>query len=143
MAGGQALDLAAVGISLTLDELENVHKHKTGALIQASVMLGYLVGNGQDPSLADRLKRYAACIGLAFQVQDDILDVEGETEVIGKPQGSDAGLDKPTYPHLLGIEAAKATARRLCEEAIACLEPLGSNAETLAMIADYIVKRNR
>ena len=143
MAGGQALDLAAVGISLTLDELENVHKHKTGALIQASVMLGYLAGNGHDPSLAERLKRYAACIGLAFQVQDDILDVEGETDVIGKPQGSDAGLDKPTYPYLLGIEKARATGERLCEEAIACLEPLGANADTLVMIADYIVKRDR
>ena len=143
MAGGQALDLAAVGISLSLDELENMHKHKTGALIQASVMLGYLAGNGHDVDLADRLRRYAACVGLAFQVQDDILDVEGETDVIGKPQGSDASLDKPTYPHLLGIENAKATAERLCEEAIACLEPLGANAETLAMIADYIVKRDR
>ncbi|MEE2982024.1 MAG: farnesyl diphosphate synthase [Pseudomonadota bacterium] len=143
MAGGQALDLAAVGNNLTLGELENVHKHKTGALIQASVMLGYLGGNGHDDDLAERLKRYATCVGLAFQVQDDILDVEGDTETIGKPQGSDAGLDKPTYPHLLGMDNAKATANRLCEEAIACLEPLGSSAETLAMIADYIVKRDR
>lgn len=143
MAGGQALDLAAVGIKLTVDELENVHKHKTGALIQASVMLGYLAGKGHDPDLAEPLKRYAVCIGLAFQIQDDILDVEGATDVIGKPQGSDAGLDKPTYPHLLGIENAKATAERLCKEAIACLEPLGTSAETLAMIADYIVKRDR
>ncbi len=98
MAGGQALDLAAVGHQLTLAALENVHKHKTGALICASVRLGFLASNRRDDALAARLERYATCIGLAFQVQDDILDVEGDTEVIGKPQGSDAERDKPTYP---------------------------------------------
>ncbi|MGR8919618.1 MAG: (2E,6E)-farnesyl diphosphate synthase [Gammaproteobacteria bacterium] len=143
MAGGQALDLAAVGQRLTLEDLENVHKHKTGALIRASVALGYLAGPRRDDDLADRLERYATCIGLAFQVQDDILDVEGDTEVIGKPQGSDAGLDKPTYPNILGMEAAKATARRLCDEAVACLEPLGEAGSTLALIADFIVRRDR
>jgi geranylgeranyl pyrophosphate synthase len=143
MAGGQALDLAAVGQRLTLEELENIHNHKTGALIQASVMLGYLAGTDRDPDLAERLRRYAQCIGLAFQVQDDILDVEGDTTVIGKPQGSDAELDKPTYPNILGLDGAKATARELCEEAIACLDPLAERASTLAMIADYIVRRDR
>ncbi len=143
MAGGQALDLAAVGHKLTLDELETVHKHKTGALIRASVRLGYLAGGARDDALGERLERYATCIGLAFQVQDDILDVEGETAVIGKPQGSDAGLDKPTYPDLLGMAGAKETARALCDEALACLAPLGDAAGTLALIAEYIVKRDR
>ena len=143
MAGGQALDLAAVGKTLTLDELENMHKHKTGALIRASVKLGLLASGNDDHDLEQRLERYATCIGLAFQVQDDILDVEGATEIIGKPQGSDADRDKPTYPNLLGMTAAKATARRLCEEAITSLAPLGARGATLAMIADFIVKRDR
>ena len=143
MAGGQALDLAAVGHKLTLEELENVHKHKTGALIRASVRLGFLAGGAHDDALGERLERYATCIGLAFQVQDDILDVEGETAVIGKPQGSDAGLDKPTYPDLLGMAGAKETARALCDEALTCLAPLGDAAGTLALIAEYIVKRDR
>ncbi len=143
MAGGQALDLSAVGKKLTLDELENMHKHKTGALIRASVKLGLLASGSEDEDLDQRLERYATCIGLAFQVQDDILDVEGATEVIGKPQGSDADRDKPTYPNLLGMDEAKATASRLCDEAIASLAPLGERGETLAMIADFIVKRDR
>ena len=143
MAGGQALDLAAVGKTLSIDELENMHKHKTGALIRASVKLGVLASGCNDDALDQRLERYATCIGLAFQVHDDILDVEGATEVIGKPQGSDADRDKPTYPNLLGMAEAKATAHRLCEEAIDSLAPLGKRGETLAMIADFIVKRDR
>ena len=143
MAGGQALDLSAVGKKLSLAELENMHKHKTGALIRASVKLGLLASGSSDTDLDQRLERYATCIGLAFQVQDDILDVEGATEVIGKPQGSDADRDKPTYPNLLGTEQAKATARQLCDDAIACLAPLGARGETLAMIARFIVKRDR
>jgi len=143
MAGGQALDLAAVGHKLTLAELENVHKHKTGALIRASVHLGFLAAGARDHALGERLERYATCIGLAFQVHDDILDVEGETAIIGKPQGSDAGLDKPTYPDLLGMAGAKETAQSLCDEAVACLAPLGDAASTLALIAEYIVKRDR
>ena len=143
MAGGQALDLAAVGQQLSLEELETVHRHKTGALIRASVKLGLLSSGNADPDLARRLDHYATCIGLAFQVQDDILDVEGATEVIGKPQGSDADRDKPTYPNLLGMDGAKATARRLCDDARASVAPLGTDGETLAMIAEYIVKRDR
>ena len=143
MAGGQALDLAAVGKKLTLDELENMHKHKTGALIRASVKLGVLASGSIDEVLDQRLERYATCIGLAFQVHDDILDVEGATDIIGKPQGSDADRDKPTYPNLLGMAEAKATAHRLCEEAIDSLAPLGTRGDTLAMVADFIVKRDR
>jgi farnesyl diphosphate synthase len=143
MAGGQALDLGAVGRELTLAELENIHVHKTGALIRASVRLGYLSSDCRDEALAERLERYAHCIGLAFQVHDDILDVEGVTEVIGKPQGSDASLDKPTYADLLGLEGARRTARALCAEAVAALAPLGARGETLALIAEYIVHRDR
>ncbi|MGE0485865.1 MAG: (2E,6E)-farnesyl diphosphate synthase [Gammaproteobacteria bacterium] len=143
MAGGQALDLAAVGTRLSLDALENVHRHKTGALIRASVQLGFLAAARADAALEQRLDRYATCIGLAFQVQDDILDVEGATEIIGKPQGSDADRDKPTYPELLGLDGAKRTAQALCDEAVACLEVLGGAAHTLTLIAEYIVKRDR
>ena len=143
MAGGQALDLAAVGQQLSLDDLEAVHAHKTGALIRASVHLGYLGSSRDDADIAARLERYATCIGLAFQVQDDILDVEGDTAVIGKPQGSDADSDKQTYPDLLGLDGAKRTARTLCEEAVACLSPLGDAGRTLTDIARYIVDRDR
>ncbi len=143
MAGGQALDLAAVGQLLDIESLETIHRYKTGALIAASVRLGYLAASERDAALDDSLQRYAYCIGLAFQVQDDILDVEGDTAVIGKPQGSDAGLDKPTYPNLLGMAQAKKTAHDLCEEAMTCLDVLGGRAETLRDIARFVVTRDR
>ena len=143
MAGGQAMDLEAVGKNLSVDEIESVHKLKTGALIQASVHLGYLAGSSADDTLETNLKRYAVCIGLAFQVQDDILDIEGQTEVIGKPRGSDAGLDKPTYPELLGMEGAKNTAKILCQEAKECLTCLGEKSQRLKDVADYIISRDR
>jgi geranylgeranyl pyrophosphate synthase len=143
MAGGQAMDLAAVGNQLTLAELETMHLHKTGALIRASVQLGYLASQINDPDIAERLDRYARCVGLAFQVHDDILDVEGETAVIGKPQGSDSDQNKPTYPNILGMDEAKKTAQSLCDEAISCLDQLGPSADTLRQLADYIVNRDR
>jgi geranylgeranyl pyrophosphate synthase len=143
MAGGQAIDLAAVGKKISLAELENMHLHKTGALISASVRLGFLAGGGTDTALAERLDAYSRCIGLAFQVQDDILDVEGNTEVIGKPQGSDQDRDKPTYPNLLGMTEAKATAQRLCDEALSALAVFDARANTLRDLARYIVKRDR
>jgi geranylgeranyl pyrophosphate synthase len=143
MAGGQAMDLAAVGLRLSLKQLETVHLHKTGALIRASIKLGYLSSKVDDADVADRLDRYARCIGLAFQVHDDILDVEGDTAVIGKPQGSDSEQNKPTYPNILGMDAAKDTAKRLCDEAIACLDPFGPAADTLRQLAAYIVNRDR
>ena len=100
-------------------------------------------GGGTDPLLGERLRAYARCIGLAFQVQDDILDVEGETAVIGKPQGSDQDRDKPTYPNLLGMTEAKATAQRLCDEALGALDVFDQRADTLRDLARYIVKRDR
>lgn len=143
MAGGQAIDLAAVGQRLTLAELENMHLHKTGALIRASVRLAFIVSAIHDPDLETRLDNYARCIGLAFQVHDDILDVEGATEVIGKPQGSDEDRSKPTYPNILGMHAAKETALRLCDDALASIDRLGPEAEHLRAIARYIVQRDR
>lgn len=143
MAGGQAMDLAAVGTALSLDDLEKMHLHKTGALIRASVRLGYLASDVDDDAIAARLDRYARCVGLAFQVHDDILDVEGDTSVIGKPQGSDSDQNKPTYPNILGMSKAKETAQALCDEAISNLEPLGTSADTLRQLAAYIVNRDR
>lgn len=143
MAGGQAIDLAAVGKKISLAQLENMHLHKTGALIRASVRLGFMAGGGTDTAAEEALDVYARSIGLAFQVHDDILDVEGATEVIGKPQGSDLDRDKPTYPNLLGMAEAKATARRLCDEAVASLSGFGAGADTLRELARYIVGRDR
>ena len=141
MVGGQAIDLTAVGRELSLAELENMHIHKTGALIRASVLLGALSQPVIDPAVLDRLDRYAKCIGLAFQIRDDILDVVGDTATLGKPQGSDRVLDKPTYPALLGLEGAREHARALYEEALASLEPLGPETDPLRWIAAYIVER--
>lgn len=143
MAGGQALDLDAVGQDLNLAELENMHLYKTGALIRASVRMGALAADGLNGALLDGLDLYARSIGLAFQVQDDILDIEGQTETIGKPQGSDQARNKPTYPQLLGLEAAKSTAARLYKEAVDALAVLGNRAGPLRHIADYIIRRDK
>lgn len=143
MAGGQAIDLEAVGKKLNLAELENMHIHKTGALIRACVELGALSCNELDQEHFEKVSHYAKCIGLAFQVQDDILDIEGDTETLGKPQGSDIASNKPTYPELLGLDGAKEIARDLHAEAIASLEIFSDKADILRFIADYIVKRNK
>lgn len=142
MAGGQAIDLGAVGKKLDIDQLENMHKHKTGALIRVSVELGALSKSGVEPEQFRRISTFAGCIGLAFQVQDDILDVEGDTEVLGKPQGSDIQRNKPTYPNLLGLDGAKKIARELHEQALDALSGFDGRADTLRQIADYIVERN-
>ena len=141
MAGGQAIDLAAVGKKLNIAELENMHIHKTGALIRASVELGALSAQNVHPAAFDKVSHYAKCIGLAFQIQDDILDVEGATEVLGKPQGSDRDRGKPTYPELLGLEGARKTAMDLYQQAIDSISQFDSKADTLRDIADYIVNR--
>ena len=142
MAGGQAIDLAAVGRGdLSLAELENMHIHKTGALIRASVLLGALSQSAIDPVALERLDCYAKCIGLAFQIRDDILDVIGDTATLGKAQGADRALGKPTYPALLGLDGARIHARALYDEALTSLEPLGAEAEALRWIASYIVDR--
>jgi geranylgeranyl pyrophosphate synthase len=142
MAGGQAIDLASVGRELNLAELENMHIHKTGELIRASVRMAALCAEHADEQTRERLDRYAACIGLAFQIRDDILDVEGDTETLGKTQGADIARNKPTFPGLLGMDAAKTHARTLHEEALAALEAFDDEScAALRWIADFIVNR--
>jgi farnesyl diphosphate synthase len=143
MAGGQALDLDAEGRELDSVEMENIHIHKTGALIRASVRLATLLGNGIDAAAARNLDHYSKCIGLAFQVQDDILDVEGDTLVLGKTQGKDQRQEKATYPSLLGLDAAREKAQLLCREALSALEGFDAKADPLRWIANYIVGRDR
>ncbi|QEM80144.1 (2E,6E)-farnesyl diphosphate synthase [Halomonas binhaiensis] len=142
MVAGQALDLAAVGSFPDLQALETMHRHKTGALIRAAVRLGGLVAvDENDPRLA-ALDAYAAAIGLAFQVHDDVLDVTGDTQTLGKTSGADAARDKPTYPALLGLDGAKAKANALIDEALQALAPLGDSAQTLAGLARYMIERD-
>ena len=142
MAGGQAIDLAAVGKSLYIAELEDMHVHKTGALIRASVKMGALCQPKIDREQLKKLDHFAKCIGLAFQIQDDILDVTSDTETLGKTQGADIALNKPTYPALLGLDGARGMAAELHEEAHDSLNIFGDKAQPLRWLADYIVKRN-
>ena len=141
MAGGQAIDLAAVGKSLNLEQLETMHRHKTGALIRASVELGALCCDGVDPAAFARVSQFAQCIGLAFQIHDDVLDIESDTATLGKPQGSDLAQNKPTYPQLLGLAGARDAARRLHDEAISALLPLDRRADALRSVANFIIGR--
>lgn len=141
MAGGQAIDLAAVGQDLNVAELENMHVHKTGALIRASVRLGALCHSGIDKTSLGQLDHYAKCIGLAFQIQDDVLDVEGDTETLGKAHGADLARNKPTYPALLGLDDAKRLANELIDDALHSLAEWDDAAEPLRRIARYIVQR--
>jgi geranylgeranyl pyrophosphate synthase len=141
MAGGQALDLAAVGRRLDADELERMHVHKTGALIRASVRLGALAAGLDDPARLDALERYGHAVGLAFQIRDDILDIEGETTVIGKQQGADLAREKPTYPSIHGLDAARALAEAQRRAAHAALGDAGLSGGGLAALADYAVDR--
>ena len=141
MAGGQALDLAAVGQTLTLAELEHMHACKTGALIRASVRLGALTA-GADTAMLNLLDRYADALGLAFQVRDDILDVEGDAAVIGKTAGKDAAADKPTFPSIIGLEASRARLRELTGIALGAVAPLGTSGVLLQELANYAAYRN-
>ena len=142
MAGGQALDLSAVGRTLSLDELEHMHACKTGALIRASVQLGAMAA-GADSGTLDALDHYARAVGLAFQVRDDILDVEGESAVIGKTAGKDAAADKPTFPSLLGLDASRSRLAQLTDEALAALGPLDAPHSPLRELALYAAHRLR
>ena len=141
MVGGQAIDLGSVGLKLDQAALEYMHRHKTGALIEASVQLGALAsGQATDDNL-QALSVYARAIGLAFQVQDDILDVESDTATLGKRQGADIARDKPTYPALMGLEQAKSYALELRDQALNALRPFDAAAEPLRELARYIVDR--
>ena len=142
MAGGQAIDLAGVGRALSLAELEHMHRLKTGALIRAAVLLGAGCGEPLDSAEDAALARFADAAGLAFQVVDDVLDVEGSSAQLGKTAGKDAMQHKPTYVSLLGLAAAKARAAALREEARAALAGFGERARRLAEIADFIILRH-
>ncbi len=141
LAGGQEMDLAAVGKTLSLAELEHMHHHKTGALIRASVLLGAYNAVSADGALLDQLDRYAQAIGLAFQIRDDILDEEGDTATLGKTQGADRAHNKPTYPAIVGMAEAKHLADEQRDIALASIKDLDPRADPLRWIADYIVGR--
>ncbi len=142
MAGGQALDLAAVGHQLTVAELENIHRRKTGALIRASVMMAAMAANEIDAARRARLEGFAEHIGLAFQIQDDILDVEGDETTLGKPTGADRAKDKPTYPSVAGMPEAKRRCRELHAQAIGALSDFGPGAGHLRWLADFVIERD-
>lgn len=142
MVGGQAIDLESVGTKLNLPELENMHIHKTGALIRASVTMTTLGKPDIDPTIAAKLDHYAKCIGLSFQVKDDILDEESDTLTLGKTQGKDKENAKPTYPALLGMAGAKQKAHELHEKAIDSLNLLGAEADLLRDLSLYIIQRD-
>lgn len=145
MAGGQALDLIAAtsGQEIDLVMLENIHIHKTGALIRAGVRMATLACPELDPESARRLDHYAKCLGLAFQIRDDILDEVGEATVTGKTQGKDRAQGKATYPMLLGLTEARAKARLLVTESLTSLQGFDARADPLRWIAHYIVDRGR
>jgi farnesyl diphosphate synthase len=141
MAGGQALDLSNVGAAMSLDELEQMHALKTGALIKAAVLLGAGCGRILSASESDALDRYASAVGLGFQVVDDVLDVEGTPQSLGKTAGKDAMQGKPTYVSVLGVDAAKARVAELRNEARASLQCFGAGARRLSELADWIALR--
>jgi farnesyl diphosphate synthase len=143
MAGGQALDLAAEGRRLSLAEIEQLHALKTGALIRASVVMAALCREDLTPAQREALSRFGALVGLAFQVQDDILDVEGDVAVIGKPPGSDEARGMPTYPAIAGLDAARQRVRQLHHEARELLAAHGWEQGALADLADWLLTRNR
>jgi len=142
MVGGQAIDLGAVQKQIDLNHLEIMHRLKTGALIRAAVRMGALAA-GATTAQVEALDRYASAIGLSFQVQDDILDVTSDTATLGKRQGADIARDKPTYPALLGLDAARAKAQSLHGEALAALSTFGAAAKHLRELSAYIVARDR
>jgi len=141
MAGGQAFDLAAVGKHLSASELERMHVFKTGALIRASVRLGALAAGCRDAAVLDALERYGHCLGLAFQIRDDILDVEGDSATIGKTAGKDAADDKPTYPAILGMDGARTELDALTRSALAAIAGLGASFAPLAELARFVAIR--
>ncbi|MEA3250647.1 MAG: farnesyl diphosphate synthase [Pseudomonadota bacterium] len=142
MVAGQALDLGVVGGRIDADALAEIHRYKTGALIRAAVLLGGLTAVPMSDPRLQHLERYASAIGLAFQIHDDILDVTGDTATLGKASGADAARDKPSYPALMGLEAARAKADELLDEALAVIAPLGEAGEPLAGLARYMIERD-
>jgi geranylgeranyl pyrophosphate synthase len=141
MAVGQAIDLAATGQSLTLEQLKLMHAHKTGALIEASVVMGAVATGKVSPQQLDALAKFARAIGLAFQIQDDIIDVESSTDQLGKQQGSDVANGKATYTSLMGLDEARKEVARLFDISIDSLDIFGKRADPLRFIASFIVNR--
>lgn len=141
MCLGQALDLAAENRRITLDELETIHHNKTGALMRCAIRLGAMAAGQKGLAILPQLDRYAAAVGLAFQVQDDILDIISDTETLGKPQGSDQQLHKSTYPALLGLEGSMNKAQVLLAEALEALQAIPYNTEHLEEFARYVIER--
>jgi farnesyl diphosphate synthase len=141
MCGGQAIDLASVGMTLSLAELEQMHRLKTGALLRASVLLGALNGKELAEAEAAALDAYANAIGLAFQVVDDVLDATADSTTLGKTAGKDAADNKPTYVSILGLERSRALAEKLRDDAYRALMPFGDKAQRLRELADLIVQR--
>jgi farnesyl diphosphate synthase len=142
MAGGQAIDLASIGVALDEAQLRQMHRLKTGALLQGSVVMGATCGHA-DATALTRLSAYGAALGLAFQVVDDILDVTADSATLGKTAGKDAAQDKPTYVSLLGLAGAQAEARALLQEAHAALAASGlPDTRALAALADMVVNRS-
>lgn len=142
MVTGQAIDLASTGKQLSAEELTHMHNHKTGALIEASVIMGAIATNQASAEQLEVLKNYSRAIGLAFQIQDDILDVESSTEQLGKNQGSDSDNNKATYTSILGIEEAKSEAERLYQQSLESLSAFGDRAQSLRALAQFIVHRS-
>ncbi|MBV1911365.1 MAG: polyprenyl synthetase family protein [Kangiellaceae bacterium] len=142
MGGGQAIDLMMTNSSSDLQTLESMHNMKTGALINASVKMGFLASDCQDQVILTQLTTYSSCLGLAFQIKDDILDIEGDTKTLGKPQGSDLENNKLTFPSLLGMGGAKKRADELISRALDALERIPLNSDKLANFANFIVNRS-
>ncbi|NKI18080.1 polyprenyl synthetase family protein [Spongiibacter sp. KMU-166] len=140
MVGGQAIDLAAINQQINLQQLQTMHQLKTGALIRSAIGIAALACGASDDQRRS-LDTYGAAIGLAFQVQDDILDIESSTETLGKTQGADIALNKPTFPAFLGLDGAKQLARQLHEQALAALSDFDHSAESLRLLASYIIER--
>ena len=142
MAGGQAIDLGSVGRVLSANEVEQMHRRKTGALLEACVGLAVALLPGLAPAPRAALQRFAAALGLAFQIVDDILDVEGDPGLLGKAVGADQARQKPTYPAAAGMSAARERAAALYQEAQSAIAPLGPDAAMLAWLGEYVVKRS-
>ncbi|MEL0633958.1 (2E,6E)-farnesyl diphosphate synthase [Pseudoalteromonas carrageenovora] len=142
MVGGQSLDIAATNKAVTVQELERIHKLKTGALINCAITLGALCSENADKQTLENLSIFGYAIGLAFQVHDDILDVEGDTIILGKPQGSDIAANKATYPALLGMLGAKEKALNLIQQAHEALAKIDADTTHLASLANYLIERD-
>jgi farnesyl diphosphate synthase len=142
MCGGQAIDLASVGLNLSLGELEQMHRLKTGALLRASVLLGALCGKTLNDAETAALNDYASAVGLAFQVVDDVLDATADSATLGKTAGKDAADNKPTYVSILGLNESRALAEKLRNDAHKAVAPFGNKAQRLRELADLIVQRH-